>query len=229
MPHPWRTRRNSAVEDDPASARLLAMVLATEGPTHVRVAHSAEEALAVLRDDVVRVLIVDVALPGMSGLLLVRRLKSEVATRHIIAIAVSGWDEAALATDAMDSGCVAVVRSRSSSTGEAPPGRGGSRLEGCVSRRGTSAIDSLHARTPARAPRELADRQPQSGDLFIVRQAPPDGGFGVSQWPGAVQLSFSRRDAATELARRFGERHRVDVWETHGDTCTLVASYRRDL
>jgi CheY-like chemotaxis protein len=98
------------VEDDPASARMVAAMLATEGATDVRVAHSAEEALAVLRDDLVRVLIVDVLLPGMNGLVLVRRLKSELATRHIIAIAVSGSDGAALAAEAIDSGCVALVQ-----------------------------------------------------------------------------------------------------------------------
>ena len=97
------------VEDDPASARLVATVLATEGVTVVRVAHSAEEALAVLRDDFIRVLIVDVLLPGMSGLVLVRRVKSEQATRHIIAIATSVSDDAGLATDAIDSGCIALV------------------------------------------------------------------------------------------------------------------------
>jgi CheY-like chemotaxis protein len=97
------------VEDDPASARLLATVLATEGVTDLHVAHSAEEALAVLRDTVIRVLIVDVLLPEMSGLGLVRRVKSEQATRHIIAVATSAWDEAGLATNATDSGCIALV------------------------------------------------------------------------------------------------------------------------
>ena len=45
----------------------------------------------------------------MSGLVLARRVKSEQATRHIIAIATSAWDEAGLATDAIDSGCIAFV------------------------------------------------------------------------------------------------------------------------
>jgi CheY-like chemotaxis protein len=97
------------VEDDPASARLIATVLATEGVTNLHVARSAEEALAVLRDDFIRVLIVDVLLPRMSGLMLVRRVKSDQATRHIIAIATSAGDEAGLATDAIDSGCSALV------------------------------------------------------------------------------------------------------------------------
>ena len=97
------------VEDDPASARLIATVLATEGVTDLHVAHSAEEALAVLRDAYIRVLIVDVLLPGMSGLVLVRRVKSEPATRHIVAIATSAWDEFGLAAAAIDSGCIAFV------------------------------------------------------------------------------------------------------------------------
>jgi CheY-like chemotaxis protein len=97
------------VQGDPANARLMATVLATEGVTDLHVAHSAEEALDVLRDAVIRVLIVDVLLPGMSGLVLVRRVKSEQATRHVIAVATSAWDKAGLATDAIDSGCIALV------------------------------------------------------------------------------------------------------------------------
>jgi DNA-binding response OmpR family regulator len=46
------------------------------------------------------VLIVDVLLPGMSGPVLVRRVKSEQATRHIIA----NRDECAI-----DSGCIALL------------------------------------------------------------------------------------------------------------------------
>jgi CheY-like chemotaxis protein len=61
------------VEDDPASARLVAALLAAEGTTDVRIAHSAEEALDIIRTAPIRVLIVDLLLPGMSGLALVER------------------------------------------------------------------------------------------------------------------------------------------------------------
>ena len=97
------------VEDDPPSARLLATVLATEGATHVRIAHTADQARAVLRDEFVRVLIVDVVLPGMSGLVLVRDVKTDDATRHIIAVAVSCWDGDGLTANAIASGCVALL------------------------------------------------------------------------------------------------------------------------
>lgn len=77
------------------------------------------------------------------------------------------------------------------------------------------------------AARQLANRQPQRGDLIVSRQPPPYDGFGLSQWPGAVQIRVPNRQAATELARRFGECHGVDVWEQHGTNLSLVASCRR--
>jgi CheY-like chemotaxis protein len=98
------------VEDDPASARLVAALLAAEGTTDVRIAHSAEEALAIIRAAPIRVLLVDVLLPGMSGLALVERLKADGSTCHIVAIAVTGSDAAQIEGDAMRSGCAGFVQ-----------------------------------------------------------------------------------------------------------------------
>jgi CheY-like chemotaxis protein len=98
------------VEDDPASARLVAAILAAEGTTGVRIAHSAEEALAIIGTTPIRVLIVDLVLPGMSGLTLVKRLKADESTCHIVAIAVTGSDAAQIEDDAMRSGCAGFVQ-----------------------------------------------------------------------------------------------------------------------
>ena len=55
----------------------MAALFAAEGMTDVRIAHNAEEALAIIRTAPVRVLIVDLLLRGMSGLELVERLKAD--------------------------------------------------------------------------------------------------------------------------------------------------------
>lgn len=98
------------VEDDPANARLMAALLAAEGAIGVRIAHTAEEALAIIDRTPVRALIVDVLLPGMSGLALVERLKADVSTSHIVAIAVSASDAAGLEDEAMRTGCAGFVQ-----------------------------------------------------------------------------------------------------------------------
>jgi CheY-like chemotaxis protein len=98
------------VEDDPANARLIAAVLAAEGTTNVRIAHSAEEALAIISTAPVRGLIVDLLLPGMSGLALVERLKADRSTRHIVAVAVTVSDAAGIESDAMRRGCAGFVQ-----------------------------------------------------------------------------------------------------------------------
>jgi CheY-like chemotaxis protein len=98
------------VEDDAASARMIATLLASEGASMVRVAHSAEEALVILTTVPVRVLIVDLGLPAMSGLELVRRVKADIATRGTTVIAVTGTDGHGIMRDARDSGCAACLR-----------------------------------------------------------------------------------------------------------------------
>ena len=97
------------VEDDPANARLMAALLGAEGTPNVRIAHSAEEALAIISTAPVRALIVDLLLPGMSGLALVERLKADGSTRHIVAIAVTVSDAAGIESDAMRRGCAGFV------------------------------------------------------------------------------------------------------------------------
>lgn len=97
------------VENDPASARLLFVLLANEG-SDVRIARNAEEALAILKVFAARILVVDLVLPRMSGLLLVRQVKADPSTRDIIAIAVSIVDGPETERLALESGCAAYVR-----------------------------------------------------------------------------------------------------------------------
>jgi CheY-like chemotaxis protein len=97
------------VEDDAASARLLLVVLTIEGGV-ARVAGDAEEALHILNEFPARVIVVDLMLPGMSGLVLVQKLKADPATRHIVAIAVSAVNGPEVAHLAAESGCAAYIR-----------------------------------------------------------------------------------------------------------------------
>ena len=97
------------VEDDPAGGRLLQVLLTQEG-AEVRLATTAEDALAVLQRFPARVLIVDIVLPAMSGLGLVRLLKADAATSGIVAIAVSVVDGPQTERASLDSGCAAYVR-----------------------------------------------------------------------------------------------------------------------
>jgi CheY-like chemotaxis protein len=96
------------VEDDPAGARLLAVLLGRAGG-EVRVAHSAEEALAILRVFQPRVVVVDLILPGMSGLQFVQRLKLDPSTRDIVVIAVSVVNGRETQQLALESGCAEYI------------------------------------------------------------------------------------------------------------------------
>lgn len=97
------------VEDDPASARLLLVLLVQQG-ADVRVAQNAEEANAILKTYAAQMIVADLILPKMSGLLLVKQLKANEATRDIPVIAVSVVDGAETERLALQSGCAAYIR-----------------------------------------------------------------------------------------------------------------------
>jgi CheY-like chemotaxis protein len=97
------------VEDDPASARMLAALCTSEG-AEVRIAHTPTEAMATLMDFPARVAIVDLILPRMSGLALVRTIKGSPSTSAIVVVAVSILNGPNIERLSLEAGCVAFVR-----------------------------------------------------------------------------------------------------------------------
>src|ERR1700686_3670830 len=76
------------VDDNPANLKLLRVLLAAES-YEVRTANSSEDALAVLENFRPRLILTDIELPGIDGLDLTRRLKSDPATSDIIILAIT--------------------------------------------------------------------------------------------------------------------------------------------
>ncbi len=91
------------VEDHPMNRKLFRDIL--EMQFRVLEAESAEDAVEVLRGEKPDLILMDVQLPGMDGLTLVRRLKGE---RETAAIPVIGLSAHAMARDvemALAAGC----------------------------------------------------------------------------------------------------------------------------
>lgn len=89
------------VDDNPTNLKLVADVLEFEGHTVMK-AVDAEDAMEKIKQSMPDLILMDIALPGMDGLTLTRRLKSDPATRrvHIVALtafAMKGDDQKALA------------------------------------------------------------------------------------------------------------------------------------
>ena len=78
------------VDDNLANLKLMRILLGDAG-YDVRTAASAEDALRLLADQPPRVILMDVQLPGMSGLELTRKLKADATTRDIAVVAVTAY------------------------------------------------------------------------------------------------------------------------------------------
>jgi two-component system cell cycle response regulator DivK len=96
------------VDDNPANLKLLRVLLAAES-YEVRTANTSEEALAVLENFRPRLILTDIELPGMDGLDLTRRLKSNPATRDIIVLAITAYAMAGDEEKALRAGCSGYV------------------------------------------------------------------------------------------------------------------------
>jgi CheY-like chemotaxis protein len=97
------------VDDDLPSAKLLSVVLEAEG-CRVQVAHSAEEAMPLVRTFKPRAITMDLILPLMSGLLFTQRLKEDPLTRGIVVVAITAFNGPTAERVALDAGCAAYVR-----------------------------------------------------------------------------------------------------------------------
>jgi CheY-like chemotaxis protein len=96
------------VDDNPTNLKLVSDVLKFEGYAILN-AVDAEGAQAILADTLPDLILMDIALPGMDGLALTRKLKTDRRTRgiHIVALtafAMKGDDEKAKAA-----GCEAYI------------------------------------------------------------------------------------------------------------------------
>jgi two-component system cell cycle response regulator DivK len=92
------------VEDTPVNLKLVRFLLTREG-FDVRAAASAEEALEILKDFRPRIVLTDIQLPGIDGLELTRRLKSDPATSHVVVLALTAYAMKSDEKRAFDSGC----------------------------------------------------------------------------------------------------------------------------
>lgn len=76
------------VDDNPANLKLARLVLVAAG-YEVRTAVDAEAALELLESFEPRMILMDLQLPGMDGLALTRKLKSDPRHRSIVVIALT--------------------------------------------------------------------------------------------------------------------------------------------
>ena len=92
------------VDDAPVNLKLVRILLSRQG-FDVRTADSAEEALEIIQDFRPRLVLADIQLPGMNGLEMTRRLKSDPATRGIIVVALTAFAMQGDEQRAIDAGC----------------------------------------------------------------------------------------------------------------------------
>lgn len=76
------------IEDNPANLKLATLLLHKAGHV-VTSARTAEDGLSAVRAEEPDLILMDVQLPGMSGLDATRLLKQDPATRHVPVIAVT--------------------------------------------------------------------------------------------------------------------------------------------
>jgi CheY-like chemotaxis protein len=78
------------IDDNPANLKLIRVLLTIEG-YKVLTASNAESALAMIAASCPHLILMDLQLPGMDGLTLTRRLKSNAATESIPIIALTSY------------------------------------------------------------------------------------------------------------------------------------------
>lgn len=92
------------VDDNPQNLKL-ARVLLTAAGFEVTTAVDAEDTLRVLETFNPLLILLDVQLPGMDGLELARRLKSDPARRHILIVALTAYAMKGDKEKALAAGC----------------------------------------------------------------------------------------------------------------------------
>jgi two-component system cell cycle response regulator len=97
------------IEDDPSHLKLAHHVLDAAG-YNVYGAEAAENAIALIKADKPQLILVDLELPGMDGLALVRKLKTDPETRGIHIVAVTSYPERFPKSLMLEAGCEGYIQ-----------------------------------------------------------------------------------------------------------------------
>ena len=92
------------VDDNPTNLKLASQVLEAEGYT-VDLAKDAEQAQELLQHMTPDLILMDIALPGMDGLTLTRKLKTDGRLKHIPVVAMTAFAMKGDDRKALDAGC----------------------------------------------------------------------------------------------------------------------------
>ncbi len=92
------------VEDNPGNLKL-AITLFSKLGYEVRVASNAKEALNILVEFQPRLILMDLQLPGMSGLDLTRKLKADPKYKNVLIIAITAYAMKGDKEKALAAGC----------------------------------------------------------------------------------------------------------------------------
>ena len=92
------------VDDNPINLKLAVNVLEIEGYT-VEKAVDAEQAQEILTQSTPDLILMDIALPGMDGLTLTRKLKADKRLKHIPVIALTAFAMKGDEQKATEAGC----------------------------------------------------------------------------------------------------------------------------
>jgi CheY-like chemotaxis protein len=92
------------VDDHPINLKLACDVLELEGYT-VGKAADAEQAQEILQQTIPDLILMDIALPGMDGLTLTRKLKADARLQHVPIVALTAFAMKGDDRKALDAGC----------------------------------------------------------------------------------------------------------------------------
>lgn len=92
------------VDDNRTNLKLVSDVLAFEGYRILK-AMDAETAEEIIRETAPDLILMDIALPGMDGLTLTRKLKADPATRRILVVALTAFAMKGDDAKAREAGC----------------------------------------------------------------------------------------------------------------------------
>ncbi len=92
------------VDDNPTNLKLASDVLEMAGYSTIKAA-DAEEAQQILQQTTPDLILMDIALPGMDGLTLTRKLKADKRLQHVPVIALTAFAMKGDDQKALDAGC----------------------------------------------------------------------------------------------------------------------------